>query len=101
MKRHSASLAAGFASVFLVSLSSQAGDPSAKDIIITDPVDPWADTIRPISNPTHFDLAIPQTQIHPLFIHNRMPDVVDTILGKVPLGGDYQVYAMQVEVAPK
>lgn len=62
MNRNTNSLAAGLASAFLLSLATvQGGDPSAKDIIITDPVDPWADTIRPISNPTHFDLAIPQT----------------------------------------
>ena len=71
----------------------------SKAVVETTPVDPWADTIRPISNPTHFDLAIPKTQIHPIFIQNRMPDVVDTLIGKVPLGGDYQVYAIQAEIA--
>ncbi len=28
-----------------------------------------------------------------------MPDVVDTIIGQVPVGGDYQVYAVQLELA--
>lgn len=78
-----------------------AGEDDLSKAVIDAPslVDPWADTIRPISNPTHFDLAIPQTQLHPIFIHNRMPDVVDTIIGQVPVGGDYQVYAVQLELA--
>lgn len=97
MKRYSQLLA--FGAVAFSTLATQAGDPAGKEIVIAPPVDPWADTIRPISNPTHFDLAIPQTQLHPIFIHQRMPDVVDTILGKVPLGGDFQVYAVQAEIA--
>ncbi|MCB1234922.1 MAG: hypothetical protein KDM91_07610 [Verrucomicrobiae bacterium] len=76
---------------------AKAGDvPVEKGVV---EVDPWADARRPISNPTLFDLAIPGTQLHPLFIHNRMPDVVNTILGRVPVGGDFQVYAVQLEYA--
>jgi hypothetical protein len=88
---------------FAASLSAPAfaGDyPDAKQIIEPPvPSNPWADTRRPITNPVHFDLAIPQTVIHPLFIHNRMPNQIDTILGRVPVGGDYQLYALQLEVA--
>lgn len=35
--------------------------------------DPWADAIRPITNPTLFDLAVPRTQLHPIFIYNSIP----------------------------
>lgn len=81
--------------------SSFAGDwAPAKGPIDKAPIeDPFAEAIRPISNPTHFDLAIPRTQLHPIFIYNEMPDTVDTILGQVPVGGDYQLYALQFEIA--
>ncbi|MCB1232487.1 MAG: hypothetical protein KDN19_19725 [Verrucomicrobiae bacterium] len=71
----------------------------SKAVVQESTLDPWANARRPISNPTLFDLAIPGTQLHPIFIHNRMPDVVDTIIGKVPVGGDFQVYAAQLELA--
>ena len=90
-----------FSALAMAPLMANAGEADLSKAIVDSPtlVDPWVDTIRPISNPTHFDLAIPQTQLHPIFIHNRMPDVVDTIIGKVPVGGDYQVYAVQLELA--
>ncbi|MGY8643991.1 MAG: transporter [Verrucomicrobiales bacterium] len=98
---HSKKIPLGLISALaLVPFTLMAGENDASKSIIEAPyIDPWADTIHPISNPTHFDLAIPQTQIHPIFIHNSMPDVVDTILGDVHVGGDYQVYALQVELA--
>lgn len=54
---------------------------------------------RPISNPTLFDLAIPGTNVHPIFIYQNLPDYVNTTIGKVPMGGDFQVYALQFEIA--
>lgn len=54
---------------------------------------------RPISNPTYFDLALPTTNIHPIFIYQNLPKSVNTTIGKVPLGGDFQVYALQFEIA--
>lgn len=54
---------------------------------------------RPISNPTLFDLALPTTNIHPIFIYHGLPDHISTTLGKLPLGGDVEVYALQFEVA--
>lgn len=61
--------------------------------------DGFAQARRPISNPTLFDLALPTTNIHPIFIHHALPDQINTSVGKVPLGGDVQVYALQFEVA--
>lgn len=101
MNRSSHSLlpAASCASA-LFALPASAGDygksPIDKNVVADDP---WADAIRPITNPTLFDLAIPQTQLHPVFMYNSMPSVVDTIIGGVPVGGDYQVYALQFEYA--
>lgn len=61
--------------------------------------DPFERAIRPISNPTLFDLALPRTGIHGIFIHQTLPDQVATTLGNLPVGGDLQVYAVQAEYA--
>lgn len=54
---------------------------------------------RPISNPTLFDLALPTTNVHPIFIQHWLPDHINTAAGSLPLGGDVQVYALQFEIA--
>ena len=54
---------------------------------------------RPISNPTLFDLALPTTNVHPIFLHHVLPDQVSAGGGKVPFGGDVQLYALQFEYA--
>ena len=54
---------------------------------------------RPISNPTLFDLALPTTNIHPIFISHALPDRINTTAGSLPIGGDVQVYALQFEYA--
>jgi hypothetical protein len=61
--------------------------------------DAFAKARRPISNPTLFDLALPGTNIHPIFIHQNLPSHVNTTIGDVPMGGDFQVYALQFEIA--
>jgi len=80
----------------------QAGDydKNPKSVIETSEEDPWAKAIRPVTNPTLFDLAVPRTQLHGIFISNSMPGLVDIAGGgQVPVGGDYQVYALQFEYA--
>ena len=54
---------------------------------------------RPITNPTLFDLALPTTNIHPIFMYHSLPDTVNTELGNLAMGGDVQVYALQFEYA--
>lgn len=54
---------------------------------------------RPISNPTLFDLALPTTNLHPIFMHHVLPSQISAGGGKVPLGGDVQLYALQFEYA--
>jgi Putative MetA-pathway of phenol degradation len=55
---------------------------------------------RPISNPTLFDLALPTTNVHPIYIHHGLPDRVSLGGGgTAPLGGDVEVYALQFEYA--
>lgn len=57
------------------------------------------DLRRPMTNPTLFDLAVPSTNIRPIFVHHTLPDFVNTTLGPLPAGGDVQVYALQFEYA--
>ena len=60
----------------------------------------FANARRPISNPTLFDLAVPRSNVHPIVIHQTMPDNVKLAGGgDVPLGGDFQLYAVQFEYA--
>ena len=55
---------------------------------------------RPISNPTLFDLALPTTNVHPIFIYHGLPDSISLAGGgTAPLGGDVEVYALQFEYA--
>ena len=57
------------------------------------------DLRRPITNPTLFDLAVPSTNIRPIFIHHLLPDSVNTTGPDLPVDGDVQVYALQFEYA--
>lgn len=65
--------------------------------------DGFAQARRPISNPTLFDLALPGTNVHPIFIYHGLPNRVNTIKtvngGSLPVGGDVEVYALQFEIA--
>ncbi len=86
----------------LLAVPAMAGEPavpSKNPIPAPEPVDPFALARRPISNPTLFDLALPRTNIHPIFMYQSMPDKVSTILGDLPSGGDFQLYALQAEYA--
>ncbi len=65
-----------------------------------DATDAFASARRPISNPTLFDLALPRTNAHAIVMLQQMPDQVATAGGgRVDLGGDFQVYALQLEYA--
>jgi hypothetical protein len=56
--------------------------------------------IRPMTNPTLFDLALPTTNVHPIFLHHVLPDRIGLAGGATaPLGGDVQLYALQFEIA--
>lgn len=62
----------------------------------------FEDVVRPMTNTTLFDLALPTTNIRPIFIHHNLPDRVSVGPGgaaTLPMGGDVQVYALQFEVA--
>ena len=62
--------------------------------------DAFSDIRRPMTNPTLFDLALPSSNIHPIFAYHRLPKNIDLAGGgQVPLGGDVQLYAVQFEYA--
>jgi len=61
--------------------------------------DAFANAIRPIAAPTVFDLAVPRTQVHGIYMHQSMPSSVNTTAGAVALGGDFDLYALQFEIA--
>jgi hypothetical protein len=61
--------------------------------------DGFAQARRPISNPTLFDLALPTTNVHPIFIYHALPDKISAANTEVDLGGDVEVYALQFEIA--
>ena len=77
----------------------------AGEIITVPPASPpsggdWLmDLRRPMTNPTLFDLAVPSTNIRPIFAYHALPDFVNTTAGDLPVGGDVQVYALQLEYA--
>lgn len=62
--------------------------------------DGFAQARRPISNPTLFDLALPGTNVHPIFIYHGLPNKITTAGGgSLNVGGDVEVYALQFEIA--
>lgn len=83
----------------LTTLSAMAGTPVSHAGSSASSGDWLNDLRRPISNPTLFDLAVPSTNIRPIFIHHGLPNAVNTTAGNLPVGGDVQVYALQFEYA--
>ena len=61
--------------------------------------DVFAAARRPMTNPTLFDLALPTTNIHAIAMFHRLPDTVNTTIGSLGMGGDVEVYAVQLEWA--
>ena len=60
----------------------------------------FEDMRRPITNATLFDLALPQTQIRPIFMHHRFPDQLNLAGGgEIDFGGDLNLFALQFEYA--
>ncbi|MGC8736186.1 MAG: hypothetical protein ACP5SG_05350 [Dissulfurimicrobium sp.] len=55
--------------------------------------------IMPVSNPIYLGDARNVTMIRPLYLFQRLPQKVDTIIGKVPLGGHINGFAIQASYA--
>ncbi len=54
---------------------------------------------RPITNPTKFDLAVPSTSIHAIYMHHSLPSKINSTAGKLGLGGDVNLFALGGEYA--
>lgn len=54
---------------------------------------------RPITNPTLFDLALPTTNVHPIYMYHNLPSFVSTTIGPVAMDGYVQIFALQFEIA--
>lgn len=96
MKNHLISSTLGICS--LLTLTAVAGP----DMVVPagqPGTDALANARRPMTNPTLFDLALPTTNIHPIAMFHRLPDRVNTTLGSLSMGGDVEVYAVQLEWA--
>jgi hypothetical protein len=76
-----------------------AGNPMNGDGSCLEATTGFENAIRPISNPTLFDLALPQSNVHAIAMYQELPDTVNTTAGRLPMGGDLQVYALQFEIA--
>lgn len=61
--------------------------------------DPFERAIRPITNPTLFDLAVPRTQLHAIYMHQQFPSSLNTAIGSVPADGNFNLGALQLEYA--
>lgn len=62
--------------------------------------DAFSNLVHTVTNPTLFDLAVPRTQIRPIFLHHRFPDRLNLADGsQLDFGGDLQLYALQFEYA--
>lgn len=74
--------------------------PVSAPVTYSPEADAFADVRRPMTNPTLFDLALPTTNVHPIFLHHRLPKNIDLAGGgQAPVGGDVQLYALQFEIA--
>lgn len=62
-------------------------------------IDGFSNAINPISNPTLSDLALPQTNVHAMLIHQKLPSQVNLGGAGVDLGGDLNLVAIQLEYA--
>ena len=97
--RHTLSLA--LLSSATLAYAGPVGD-GGKAVVFDEPApiaNPFDRAISPVTSPTLFDLAVPRSQIRPLFIYHKFPNSVRTTLGDLPVGGDLEVYALQLEIA--
>jgi len=52
--------------------------------------------ISPVANPIYFEDPRIYNEVHPVFMQHYLPDTFHFDGGKVPLGGDVRVYAVQL-----
>ncbi len=57
------------------------------------------DTISPVTNPIYFEDPRITSELRPVYMYHSLPNTFDYYGGKVPLGGDVQVFALQIRYA--
>lgn len=80
----------------LLSATAMAG-PQPAGVAAT--ADAFAGVRRPMTNPTLFDLALPTTNIHAIGLFHSLPNKVNTTIGDLAMGGEVNIYALQLEYA--
>lgn len=58
-----------------------------------------SETISPVVNPIYFEDPFIRSEARPIFMEHRLPKNFEFAGGKAPLGGDVQVYALQLRWA--
>jgi opacity protein-like surface antigen len=58
-----------------------------------------AQAVQPVSNPVYAETAIPQSRISLIYAWHALPNKVRTEVGKLKLGGDVNLIALQIEYA--
>ncbi|MGJ8671357.1 transporter [Rubritalea sp.] len=79
-----------------------AGSAFAGAPLLTTPApeaDAFANAITPISNPTFQGNALPQTNVHAIYMYHQLPNTISAAGTQVDLGGDVNVFAVQLEYA--
>lgn len=93
---HTACAAGITSTVFAGAISVE----SEKDVTAPAPVAGFESARRPISNPTLFDLALPRTGIHAIYMHHKFPSKINIAGGgQLDMGGDLNLYALGFEYA--
>jgi len=88
-----------------VTSSAFAGDPAPIEIgkTVIEPAAAGFDAARrPMTNPTLFDLAVPSTNVHAIYMHQRLPSTISQgggAGGTHDLDGSFDLYALQFEYA--
>jgi hypothetical protein len=54
--------------------------------------------IHPIANPVYSDTAVPRSRASLLYAYHTLPSKISTTIGKVPLDGHAEVWALQLEL---
>jgi len=57
------------------------------------------DTITPVCNPIYFEDPRITSEIRPIYMYHILPSTFEYYGGKVPLGGDVEVFALQARYA--
>jgi len=86
--------------VFPLATTALAGDMVIlKEDSVTTPGRSLKSAIQSITNPTLHELAVPQSRIRGMVINHQTPDRVSAGGNLVPVGGDVNIAALQIEFA--